>query len=306
MSKTVERRKQSRRNEAKASAEGIHIAVILPNGGMQAVKARLVDASDWGVGIETSAPLEVGAKVAFLGPLAGQAGLNGKKSARVVHCRLRDEGAYRTGCAFDDAEPSKRRAAAPAALENEIDDYYELLQISPNADTETIQRVYRMLAQRYHPDNSDTGDEKIFQRVLQAYRILVDAEKRAAYDVKHQAARAVRWKIFDQSKSVQGVEGEKRKRWGILSLLYTKMIETPRQPGIMIRDLEELLGCPSEHLEFTLWYLKQKGHVVGPDNGRSAITADGIDKVEEMGGAGKEMRQPLLLEEAKPARASAN
>jgi hypothetical protein len=74
----------------------------------------------------------------------------------------------------------------------------------------------------------------------------------------------------------------------------------------MIRDLEELLGCPSEHLEFTMWYLKQKGQVVGPDNGRYSITAGGVDKVEEMGGAGKEIRQPLLLEEAKPARASAN
>ncbi len=31
-------------------------------------------------------------------------------------------------------------------------DYYELLQISPNAEPQTIQRVYRMLAARYHPD----------------------------------------------------------------------------------------------------------------------------------------------------------
>jgi hypothetical protein len=224
--------------------------------------------------------------------------LNGNKQARVVHCRLQDEGVYRTGCAFE-GEPQPKRRQATAAAETDIDDYYEILQISPNADGETIQRVFRMLAQRYHPDNSDTGDEKVFQRVLHAYRVLSEPEKRAAYDVQHQASRALRWKIFDQAKSSQGVEGEKRKRWGVLSLLYTKMIEDHRQPGIMLRDLEELLGCPREHLEFTLWYLKQKHYVAGPDNGRYTITADGIDLVEEKGASLKEAHQPLLLEEAK-------
>jgi DnaJ domain len=296
MSTAKERRHRSR---GKESAPGeIHIGVIRPNGGMQAIKARLVDASDWGVGIETSSPLEVGVEVAILGPVAGLPGLNGKKHARVVHCRLRDEGVFRTGCAFEGGQQTKRRQATPAA-ETDIDDYYEILQISPNADTETIQRVYRLLAQRYHPDNSDTGDEKVFQRVLHAYRVLSDPEKRASYDVQHQASRALRWKIFDQSKSSQGVEGEKRKRWGVLSLLYTKMLEEPRQPGLMIRDLEELLGCPREHLDVTLWYLKQKRHIAGPDNGRYTITAEGVDVVEEKGGSLQETRRPLLLEEAK-------
>lgn len=295
MSTAQERRQRSRQKEG-APGE-IHIGVIRPNGGMQAVKARLVDASDWGVGIETSAPLEVGVEVAILGPAAMLRGLNGKKQARVIHCRLRDEGAYRTGCAFEGEPQTKRRQAAPAA-ETDIEDYYEILQISPNADSETIQRVFRMLAQRYHPDNSDTGDEKVFQRVLHAYRVLSDVEKRSSYDAQHQASRALRWKIFDQSKSAQGVEGEKRKRGGVLSLLYTKRIEEPRQPGIMLRDLEELLGCPREHLEFTLWYLKQKGHIAGPDNGRYTITAAGVDLVEEKGSS-DETRQPLLLEEAK-------
>ena len=296
MSKTQERRQRSRQKEG-APGE-IHIGVIRPNGGTQAVKARLVDASDWGIGIETSSPLEVGAAVAILGPQAMLRGLNGKKQARIVHCRLQDEGAYRTGCAFEGEPQTKRRQTTPAA-ETDIDDYYEILQISPHADGETIQRVFRMLAQRYHPDNSDTGDEKVFQRVLHAYRMLSDPEKRASYDVQHQASRALRWKIFDQSKSAQGVEGERRKRWGVLSLLYTKMIEEHRQPGIMLRDLEELLGCPREHLEFTLWYLKQKRYIAGPDNGRYTITAEGVDLVEEQGGSSKEARQPLLLEQAK-------
>jgi curved DNA-binding protein CbpA len=44
-------------------------------------------------------------------------------------------------------------------------DFYELMQISPNAEPETVQRVYRMLAARYHPDNTQTGDPELFVRV---------------------------------------------------------------------------------------------------------------------------------------------
>ena len=48
---------------------------------------------------------------------------------------------------------------------NEIEDYYELLQVSDVAEPETINRVYRMLAQRYHPDNRETGNESRFRAI---------------------------------------------------------------------------------------------------------------------------------------------
>ena len=58
-------------------------------------------------------------------------------------------------------------------------DYYELLQISPNAEPETIHRVYRLLAQRFHPDNKETGDARRFRTIHEAYTVLTDPEKRA-------------------------------------------------------------------------------------------------------------------------------
>ena len=48
-------------------------------------------------------------------------------------------------------------------------DYYELLQISPNAEPETIHRVYRLLAQRYHPDNRETGNAQKFRLARQLF-----------------------------------------------------------------------------------------------------------------------------------------
>ena len=57
-------------------------------------------------------------------------------------------------------------------------DYYEVLQISRKADLETIHRVYRLMAARFHPDNPRTGDTEIFLRLNQAYEVLGDPDKR--------------------------------------------------------------------------------------------------------------------------------
>ena len=44
-------------------------------------------------------------------------------------------------------------------------DYYELLQVSPNADEDTIQRVFRHLAKKHHPDASEQDDSQLFNRL---------------------------------------------------------------------------------------------------------------------------------------------
>src|SRR5580658_10216590 len=123
-------------------------------------------------------------------------------------------------------------------------DYYEALQISPNADSDTVHRVYRILAQRFHPDNQETGNPENFKTLTEAYHALADPEKRAAYDVQHREARRLTWRIFDQSTAPMGVDGERRKRDGVLTLLYRKRVTTPDQPFLMLKELEELLGVP--------------------------------------------------------------
>lgn len=163
----------------------------------------------------------------------------------------------------------------------EFVDYYEALQISPNAQPETVQRVYRLLAQMYHPDNSETGDLESFNRVLEAYRVLSDPAERAAYDVEYRAAVSLRWKIFDQSAAPQGIESEKRKRIGILSLLYNKRLHEPQRPALGMLDFEQLLGCPREHLDMSLWYLRESGCIQRSDNAKFTITAKGLDLLEQ-------------------------
>jgi DnaJ-class molecular chaperone len=61
-------------------------------------------------------------------------------------------------------------------------DYYEDLQVSPNADQETIERCYRLFAKKYHPDNRATGNNEKFSAISLANKVLSDPEKRAVYD----------------------------------------------------------------------------------------------------------------------------
>jgi curved DNA-binding protein CbpA len=160
-------------------------------------------------------------------------------------------------------------------------DYYEHLQLSPNADFETIERVYRLLAKRYHPDNNHTGNIEKFRLLTEAYRVLSDAEKRAAYDAKYEEARARHWNLFIGASSSEGAEADRRIQQGILSLLYISRRQDAWNPGIGTIELQRLIGCPEQHMEFHTWYLREKGWIHRTDNGLFAITASGVDAVTE-------------------------
>lgn len=62
-------------------------------------------------------------------------------------------------------------------------DYYQILGVSRDASEQDIKRAYRKLARKYHPDVSKEADaEQRFKEVGEAYEVLGNAEKRAAYD----------------------------------------------------------------------------------------------------------------------------
>jgi molecular chaperone DnaJ len=63
-------------------------------------------------------------------------------------------------------------------------DYYEILAVAKDADAETIKKAYRKLALQYHPDRNggDKEAEEKFKEATEAYEVLRDPEKRAAYD----------------------------------------------------------------------------------------------------------------------------
>jgi len=270
MSQASERRKKPRSKPAEDTT-AIWVTLHKPGTAPAEVRAWVMDLSEGGIQIETPVPLDLNTSVVLNGaPLEG--GSNGKLQAHVVRCSPAQGGRYSIGLSYGSNGHAKK--VDPVA------DYYEILQVHSKADPETIHRVYRILAQRFHPDNTETGNADAFRAILGAYKVLSDPEKRASYDVNLQEYRQVRWRLFDQADAAVGKRAERRKRRGVLELLYTARMNQPTNPSLNLHEFEDLLGCPREHLEFTLWYLRENAMLTRTDNGRYTITAKGVDRVE--------------------------
>jgi curved DNA-binding protein len=164
--------------------------------------------------------------------------------------------------------------------ENEFVDYYELLQISPNAEMETIHRVFKMLATRYHPDNPETGDVDRFLLLNQAYEALTDPTRRSEFDTHYAEHKLKPIEVFETKDFEIGVDGESNRRMGILCLLYNRRRSDPDDPGLSLLEFETMMSFAREHLLFTMWYLKEHDLVRMDEKSDYVITGHGVDFVE--------------------------
>lgn len=160
-------------------------------------------------------------------------------------------------------------------------DFYELMQISPNAEPDTVHRVFRLLASRSHPDNPETADLDRFLMLKKAYSVLSDPEARAVYDLQHQVRRSSPIGVFGMKDFAIGIDGEANRRMGVLCLLYNRRRSDPDRPGISVLELENIMTLAREHLLFTLWYLKEKDLIRMEQGSDYVISSSGADYVEE-------------------------
>jgi curved DNA-binding protein len=159
-------------------------------------------------------------------------------------------------------------------------DYYELLRVSPGAELESIQRVHRALAARYHPDNKETGDLERFLKVNEAFAVLSDPEKRQEFDAQYTSGKESPMAVFLTREFTEGVDGEINRRMGLLCLLYTQRRINQVAPALSVLEIEKMMSIPREHLLFTIWYLKAKRYIQQDDRSSLLVTADGIDFLE--------------------------
>jgi len=159
-------------------------------------------------------------------------------------------------------------------------DYYDLLQLSPNADEDTIHRVFRHLAKKCHPDLPQGGDPTRFRQLVKAHETLSYPESRAAYDALHQEHWNRRWRVASEASDGSAFSEDKKTREKLLSLLYVQRRRDMRAPGLGEYEMARLLRIPVELVEFHLWYLREKGWVQRIDSGQLAISAEGVDSIE--------------------------
>ena len=159
-------------------------------------------------------------------------------------------------------------------------DHYEILRLGPDADEETVERVYKTLSKRFHPDNPNTGDPETYLRITEAYETLSNPSKRAQYNALRQnLRRGTRFRLRGR-EFFDGVRGEQNRRLAVLCLLYRQRISTYESPGLTLLDLELLTACTREELGSALWYLCEKEWAKIGDLTDYCITAEGFDVVE--------------------------
>lgn len=168
--------------------------------------------------------------------------------------------------------------------------YYEILDLDPRSSADAIEHRFRQLARRYHPDNQTIGDRARFDALVEAHQTLRDAARRAKYHEDHQhelpplhsaAEEAGPADADGEEAGVShelGIDRDIVIQDNILTLLYLRRRQNIREPGIGNHELELLSGCPPEHLEFHIWYLKAKGWIARGDDGQLAITIEGVDR----------------------------
>jgi curved DNA-binding protein CbpA len=164
----------------------------------------------------------------------------------------------------------------------DAEDYYEILRLDPAADQESIDRAYKNLARQYHPDNHETGDPEKFMQIARAYQTLSDGELKAVYDRSLNASGTNALVLLTEAADSVSYEGDELLFDRILTFLYTSRRKNLRRSGLGIFHLEEMLGYPSDDLEFHLWYLREKGYAERLENGLFSITAQGVDRIIQL------------------------
>lgn len=240
-----------------------------PRGKTRSVRARGINLSKSGMRVDSAEEIPPGTPVCLQ---AERHNLTGRATVR--NC-LRRGSNFVVGLEF--TEETQRAVRVPLL---DTIDYYEALQVSPNAEPETIHRVYRIMAARFHPDNPETGDNDRFLLLNDAYETLSDPEKRARYNAARRVHEYEPLPVFELKEFVDGIEGEKNRRLGMLCLLYNQRRCDMDHPGLSLLDLERLMWFPREYLAFTVWYLKDKGYVQMAENSNYELTAAGVDCVE--------------------------
>ena len=159
-------------------------------------------------------------------------------------------------------------------------DYYDLMQVSPNAEEETIQQMFRHLAKKWHPDRGQSDPER-FKLLVEAHKILTNSERRAAYDLRYQKFWDSKWNLAADASNNRVFVDDGEVREGLLSLYYVQRRSKMNDPGLGELEVARLMRIPIHLIEFHIWYLKEKGWIERLENGQFALTALGVDEVEK-------------------------
>jgi curved DNA-binding protein CbpA len=165
-------------------------------------------------------------------------------------------------------------------LAGKFQDHYDVLGIDPRADSETLQSAYAELAQKYHPNNPETGDQEAFDAVNAAYEVLSDPAQRHAFDNLKGVGEDANCPQFSGTEFFESMGSDAGLRVALLCILYERRKKKPLKPGLPMRYVEAMLNADLDSLFFVLWYAKQRGWVSSDDKSNLLITVQGMDYLD--------------------------
>ena len=179
--------------------------------------------------------------------------------------------------------PPPRPGAQPggAAQPLNTQNFYKLLQVDTEAHPTVIRYAYRFLAAQFHPDNAESGDAEKFRLISEAWRTLSDRGRRQAYDMQQGVQPSA------QSQAAPGQQkpdipkmslsfSEVELRLAVLQVLLEARRKRPQTGGASAKMLMDCLNCNMTDIEWTLWYLREKGHITRTE-AAFMISVAGVD-----------------------------
>ena len=160
-------------------------------------------------------------------------------------------------------------------------DYYDLLNVGPNAPIELIEASVRLLLQRYVPQSKQGGDSSKLDMVKAAYMMLLDPQARADYDQEYTLRCRTSISAETDVITPESVLIERRRRLRIVKVLYQHLLQDSHAPGLNTIAISSGVGAPAEQLRFSVWFLNEKGLISRTDQGNYCITAEGAEWLEE-------------------------
>src|SRR5580704_11688273 len=167
-----------------------------------------------------------------------------------------------------------------APLAGKFQDHYSILGVDPRAAAEAIQVAYSRLAQKYHPNTPQTGDQDKFDSINLAYEVLSDAGLRLEFDNVKGLDQDDSNLMFAGLEFFDSLGRQAGLRAALLCILYDRRRKKPSKPSLSMRHIEGIVHATNDELLFSLFYLKQRGLVVGDDKSNLQITVDGMDFLE--------------------------
>jgi curved DNA-binding protein CbpA len=153
--------------------------------------------------------------------------------------------------------------------------HYDTLEVSRNASNDAIERMFRHLATKHHPDAG--GDKATFNRLVQAFDTLRNPDTRAAYDQELNRETQEISRLVENSKQA-GPDAALRHE--LLCLFYARRREQGSSPALGEIAIQKTLNLEEHVIEFHLWYFKEKGWIARWESGGYTITAEGVDQID--------------------------